>query len=159
VSLPSGLPFPARDAVLVITFTVILVTLVGQGLTLPLVIRAARLGADEDVEAEEREAQAKLVEKALARLDELNEQWPGHRPLIEQLRSAYQHRAEHQEQLADGRASEAEQELIEHRQIRRSVIDAQREALLDMRDRGAIDDDVLREIERDLDLEELRMEA
>ena len=158
-SIATGSPLPARDAVLVITFTVILVTLVGQGLTLPVVIRAVRLGADEDVAAEEREARAKLVEEALGRLDELDEKWPGHRPLIEQIRAAYQHRAEHQEQLADGGASEAEQELIEHRQIRRSVIDAQRDALLDMRDRGAIDDDVLRNIERDLDLEELRMEA
>ena len=55
--------------------------------------------------------------------------------------------------------SEAEQELVEHRQIRRAVIDAQREAVLLMRDRGAIDDDVLRSIERELDLEEVRMEA
>jgi CPA1 family monovalent cation:H+ antiporter len=158
-SIATGSPLPARAAVLVITFTVILVTLVGQGLTLPMVIRAVRLGRDEDVVGEEREARAKLVDEALGRLDELYEKWPGHRPLIEQLRAAYRHRAEHHEQVADGRASEAEQELIEHRQIRRDVIDAQREALLDMRDRGAIDDDVLRNIERDLDLEELRMEA
>ena len=55
--------------------------------------------------------------------------------------------------------NEAEQELVEHRQIRSDVIDAQRDALSAMRDRGAIDDDVLRSIERELDLEEIRMEA
>ena len=65
----------------------------------------------------------------------------------------------HEDQLDQAPGNEAEQELVEHRQIRRDVIDAQREALADMRDRSAIDDDVLRKIERDLDLEELRMEA
>jgi CPA1 family monovalent cation:H+ antiporter len=55
--------------------------------------------------------------------------------------------------------SPAEQELVEHRQIRRAVIDAQREAVLLMRDRGVIDNEVLRSIERELDLEEVRMEA
>jgi CPA1 family monovalent cation:H+ antiporter len=159
LALPLALPASAREAVLVITFTVILVTLVGQGTTLPLVIRLVRLGEDVDVRAEEREARARLVEEAQHRIDELYERWPTHKPLLDELRTRYQHRAEHQEQLDGAAASEAEQELVEHRQIRRAVIDAEREALLDMRDRGAIDDDVLRRIERDLDLEELRMEA
>jgi CPA1 family monovalent cation:H+ antiporter len=95
----------------------------------------------------------------LRRIDELQEQWPDHRPLIDQLREAYRHRAEHEEQLHEAPGSEAEQELVEHRQIRSAVIDAQREKLQEMRNRGAIDDDVLRNIERDLDLEEVRMEA
>ena len=62
-------------------------------------------------------------------------------------------------QLHEAPGNEAEQELVEHRQIRSDVIDAQRDALRAMRDRGAIDDDVLRGIERELDLEEIRMEA
>jgi hypothetical protein len=53
----------------------------------------------------------------------------------------------------------AAKELFDHRKIRRAVIDAEREAVLDLRRRGAIDDEVWRRIERDLDLEELRMEA
>ena len=53
----------------------------------------------------------------------------------------------------------AEQELLEHRQIRVDVLMAEREALLALRDRGAISDDIFRRVERDLDLEELRMEA
>jgi CPA1 family monovalent cation:H+ antiporter len=54
---------------------------------------------------------------------------------------------------------EQETELYEHRQIRRAVIDAEREAVIVLRDDGIISDAVLRVIERDLDLEELRMEA
>ena len=158
ISLPFG-PLPARDAIIVITFTVILVTLVGQGLTLPLVIRAVGLGSDADDGHEESHARQELIEEALRRIDDLEQKWPGHKPLIDQLRTSYKHRAEHEEQLHEAPGNEAEQELVEHRQIRSDVIDAQRDALLAMRDRGAIDDDVLRTIERDLDLEEIRMEA
>src|SRR5262245_59316821 len=159
VALPGGSPLPAREAVIVITFTVIFVTLVGQGVTLPAVIRAVRLGRDTGARAEEQQARRELVEEAVRRIDQLYEQWPGHRPLLDQLRTMFLHRAEHFAQFDDVPESAAEQELVEHRQIRRSVIDAQRDAVLLMRDRGAIDDDVLRNIERELDLEEVRMEA
>ena len=159
LTLPDGQPFPARDALLVITFTVILITLVGQGLTLPLLIKALHLGGDDDDRHEESHARQELIEEALRRIDELQEKWPGHRPLIDQLRTSYEHRAEHEEQLHEAPGNEAEQELVEHRQIRSDVIDAQRDALSAMRDRGAIDDDVFRDIERELDLEEIRMEA
>lgn len=159
VGLSDGAPFPARDALVVITFTVILVTLVGQGLTLPLVIRLAGLARDEDESHEEAHARRELSDVALTRIDELYERWPTHRELLDQLRTTYRHRVEHEEQHHQEPGSASEQELVEHRAIRREVIDAEREALLRLRDEGAIDDDVLRAIERDLDLEELRMEA
>ena len=159
ISALPGSALPARDAIIIITFTVILVTLVGQGLTLPLVIRAVGLGSDADEGHEESHARQELIDEALRRIDDLEKKWPDHRPLIDQLRTSYQHRAEHEEQLHEAPGNEAEQELVEHRQIRSDVIDAQRDALSAMRDRGAIDDDVLRSIERELDLEEIRMEA
>jgi monovalent cation/hydrogen antiporter len=158
ISLPSS-DLPSRDAIIVITFTVILVTLVGQGLTLPLVIKAVGLGGDADEGHEESHARQELIEEALSRIEEMEKKWPDHKPLIDQLRTSYQHRAEHEEQLHEAPGNEAEQELVEHRQIRREVIGAQRDALMAMRDRGAIDDDALRNIERELDLEEIRMEA
>lgn len=156
---PGGSLLPAREAVIVITFTVILVTLVGQGVSLPFVIRSLQLGGDEDARAEEQRARRELVQVAMRRLDELHAEWPGHRPLVDQLRTMYRHRAEHAEQFDQTPESAAERELVEHRQIRSSVIDAQREAVLLMREQGTIDDDVLRSIERELDLEEVRMEA
>lgn len=167
VSLAAALALPIaaspsnalRDAIIIITFTVILVTLVGQGLTLPLVIRAVRVGGDTDDGHEESHARQELIEEALRRIDDLEKKWPAHKPLIDQLRTSYKHRAEHEEQLHEAPGNEAEQELVEHRQIRSDVIDAQRDALAAMRDRGAIDDDVMRSIERELDLEEIRMEA
>jgi monovalent cation/hydrogen antiporter len=159
LTLPAGGALPARDALIVITFTVILVTLAGQGLTLPLVIRAVGLARDDAARHEEAHARSELVDVATRRIAELYDRWPTHRELLDQLGATYRHRSEHAEQHHEEPGSAAEQELIEHRQIRRDVIDAQRQSLARQRDEGAIDDDVLRTIERDLDLEELRMEA
>jgi monovalent cation/hydrogen antiporter len=85
--------------------------------------------------------------------------WPGHHPLLDQLRETYRHRSEHVERARDPAHEGEDQELIEHREIRRTVIDAEREALLRLRAEGEINDEVLRELERELDLEERRMDA
>jgi CPA1 family monovalent cation:H+ antiporter len=156
LALPIG--FPERDLILFLVFAVILVTLVGQGLTLPLVIRRLGLAPDGDVTHDHVHARGITTEAALARIEELRAQWPGHLELIDQLRDRYAHRARHDEMHhEDGGA--AEQELLEHGQIRRDVIDAERRAAFELHERGVITDEVLRRIERDLDLEELRMEA
>ena len=157
-ALALPLDFPERSFILFVTFAVILVTLVGQGLTLPLVIHKLGLAPDGDVTHDHVHARGITTEAALARIEELRAQWPGHLELIDQLRDRYAHRARHDElHHEDGGA--AEQELLEHGQIRREVIDAERQAAHDLHERGVITDEVLRRIERDLDLEELRMEA
>jgi len=156
LALPAD--FPERDLILFLVFAVILVTLVGQGLTLPLVIKKLGVVSKADAAHDEVHARGLTTEAALARLEELGAQWPGHVELIDQLRDRYTHRARHDEQHhEDGGA--AEQELLEHGLIRREVIDAERRAALDLHDRGVITEQVLRRLERDLDLEDLRMEA
>jgi hypothetical protein len=117
-----------------VTFGVILVTLVGQGLTLPLVTGWLHLGGDGLDGQEEMGARSIAANAAVARIDELAKEWPGHLPLIDTLWSQYQHCATHLADVRDGSASEdgtdpstdAEQELLEHRLIRRAVIDAER---------------------------------
>jgi hypothetical protein len=87
--------------------------------------------------------------------------------LIDMLRSQYQHRATHLAAVSSGSAREdgidpstdAEQELLEHRLIRRAVIDAERATVLRIREDGTISDAVSRRVECDPDLDELRMEA
>ena len=159
LSLPEGGPFPAREAILVVTLTVIVLTLLGQGLTLPWLIRALRLGADAEVREEEGSARQELVQAATRRIDQLYEVWPGHRPLLDRLRDMYRDRSEHVERQRDPSTDGEDRELIEHREIRRTIIDSEREALLRLRTEGAIDDDVMRSLERELDLEEQRMDA
>lgn len=157
-ALPNGGALPARDALLVVTMTVIVLTLVGQGLTLPWLIRRLRLDADVEPREEESTAREQMLEAAARRIDELYAVWPGHHPLLNQLRETYAHRSEHVERQREAAGAE-DQELIEHREIRQTVIGAEREVLLRLRTEGSVDDDVVRKLERELDLEEERMDA
>jgi monovalent cation/hydrogen antiporter len=157
----AGAPLPERDLVLFLTFAVILVTLLGQGLTLPRLIRTVGIGDDGSAVHEEVHARQAANAAALARLDGLVSEWPTHRELIDQLRLRYEHADEHltHDHDADALGREPDQEAIEHRAIRQAVIDAQRFAVLDLRDRGIVHDEAMRRVERDLDLEELQAEA
>ena len=160
LALPATLPDREREALLIVTLTVIVFTLLGQGLTLPWLIRSLRLGADVGLREEEADARQRLLEAATRRIDQLYPVWPGHRPLLDRLRDTYRDRSEHLDRQRDPSTPDGEdRELIEHREIKRTVIDSEREALLRLRAQGAIDDDVLRSLERELDLEERRMDA
>ena len=147
---------PARDLILFATFGVILATLVGQGLTLPLVIRLLGIRSTAEDGRENALARVAATDAALRRLDDLEEELPDHRLLIEQLRERYRHRGEHLPAVGD---EEADRELLEHQRIRQSVLEAERGVLIELRDRGVIADDVLHVIQREIDLEQLRTEA
>lgn len=156
LALPAG--FPERDLLIFLTFVVILATLVGQGLTLPLLIRRLRLG-DEGTELhEELHAREAATEAALRRLDELVRELPGHVPLIEQLKDRYAHRAEHYVRAREEEVP-IDQEEREHAAIRREALAAERFAVIELRDRGVISDATLRRVQRDIDLEELRRDV
>lgn len=159
LNVDGGGPFPERDLVIFLTFAVILATLVGQGLTLPLLIRRLGVGDDGSAAHEELHAREAAVEAALARLDELDTEVPGHRELLDHLREQHVHATEHLEHDHESGEVPLDQEAIEHAAIRRAVIDAQRLAVIDLRDRGVIGDEALRRVERSLDLEELRAEG
>jgi CPA1 family monovalent cation:H+ antiporter len=156
----AGEAFPGRTLIVFLTCAVILATLVGQGLSLPWLIRRLGVGDDGSTAHEAIHAREASVEAALGRLDELADEWPGHLELVDQLRSRYLHAGEHLEHDHEGDGSRTlDQEAIEHAAIRQAVIDAQRVAIIDLRDRGVIGDEALRGIERELDLEELRAEG
>ncbi len=155
----AGRLFPGRDLILFVTFAVILATLVGQGLTLPWVIRHSGVGDDGSVSHEALHARQAANDAALDRLSQLVTEVPGHLELIDDLRRRYDHQTEHLVHDHEAGRVEATQEAIEHEAIRRGVLDAQRFAVIDLRDRGVIGDEALRRVQRDLDLEELRMEA
>lgn len=154
-----GRPFPERDLIVFLAFVVIIVTLVGQGLTLPWVIRRAGIAGDESLAHEHAHARLAAVEAALARLEELRSEFPDHLPLIDQLRDRYTHRAEHYAHDEEDEAIGMDAEAVDHARIRQAVIDAQRLKVVELRDRGLVPDDVMRRIERDLDLEELQADA
>jgi monovalent cation/hydrogen antiporter len=160
-ALALPLETPERDLLIFLTFSVILVTLVGHGLSLPWLVHVLGVSEDAGVGDQEREARRVAAEAALSRLQGLAAEWPGHQPLIDALRAQYEHRASHLEELTsnDTEDGAAQQELLEHRLIRRAVSDAERAAVLRLRQNGSIDDQAWHRIERDLDLEALRMDA
>ncbi len=157
----AGAAFPERDLILFITFAVILVTVVGQGLTLPALIR--RLGVAEDPEEEEHEemrARWIAAEAAIERLDELVlEDWTRDET-VERVRGLYEFR----KRRVAVRAGKAEDDGIEERSLTyqrmmHMVYDAQRSALVALVREGEISAEVMRRVERELDLEESRLEV
>lgn len=154
--LAGGEPFAARDLIIFLTFAVILVTLVGQGLTLPLLIEKLGLADDGSVE---REATAARRAAALAALDVLDrlerEEWAP-REVAAALRGQYLHRLQH---VPEGRApDDGERDHADtHGRLVREVLAAERRALVDLRNRGEIGDEAMHRVERDLDLIEERI--
>jgi CPA1 family monovalent cation:H+ antiporter len=151
--------FPQRSLVQFLTFAVIIATLVGQGLTLPVLIRVLGVRAGDETADEERAARLVAAQAAVDRIGRLRRDWADHGELLDQLHAQYEHRVSHIEPDGSAPGDEAEQELLEHRLIRRAVIDAEREAVIRLRDDGHLSDEAMRRLERDLDLEELRLEA
>ena len=152
--------FPEHDLILLITFAVILVTLVGQGLTLPMVARwTAWDGIEEEGEGEAEFARATMYQVGLDAIRGIRPRWPGHEPLLNRLESSLQDRSQHLATEDPTETAERRQERMEHEEIQMTVINAQRAAITELRDAGEINDATLRTIERELDLEELRMEA
>jgi Na+/H+ antiporter len=155
----AGAPFPERDLIIFLAFAVIFATLILQGLTLPLLIR--RLGVHDDDAEEREELHARLTAAgaALERLDELAEEEWTRDDTIDRMRGRYRYR--HRRFAA--RAGKVEDDGYEERslayqQLERAVIEAQRDALLRLRDEGAISNEVMRRVEHDLDLEDVRLE-
>ena len=156
----AGEPFPGRDLILFLTFCVILVTLVFQGLALPAVIRVLHLEDDGDDSARE-EAQARIhaAAAALLRLEELEqEDWV--RPdTAERVRGGYNFRRDRFSAWLDGGDDGSiEARSQDFQRLRRELLNAERDAVHELRRRGEISDDVARRVERDLDLEDARLE-
>jgi len=159
----SGLPFPDRDLLLFCTFCVVLVTLVGQGLTFAPLVRALGLRANKADDARLRnEARSASVQAALDRLDEIHHQQHDNveEHAIESTRRQLEHRLERYRRridLLDQSDSDEVPSSPQYEaalQVRRAVIDAQREELLRWRDAGRLSDEELRVLERELDHEE-----
>jgi CPA1 family monovalent cation:H+ antiporter len=155
-----GERFEERDLILFLTFAIILTTLVLQGLTLAPLIRALRL-KDDDNEGTLMELRARLegARAALERLERLCNDERVPQGAQEQMREHYEGRIRRYEDgiEAGGATEEYAQSSEAWRNWRRDLIGAEREAVLSLRDSGDISPEVMRRIERDLDLEESRI--
>jgi monovalent cation/hydrogen antiporter len=156
----AGAPFPGRGLIIFLAFAVILGTLVVQGLTLPAVIRRFDLEDDELEAKEDTKARIHAADAALARLEELlDEDWV--RPeTAERLRGLYDFRRSRFQARFDGEDDGAiEQQSTDYQRLRRELLEAERAAVVALRRAGRISDDVMRRVERDLDLEDSRLDV
>jgi Na+/H+ antiporter len=152
----SGAPFPERDLIIFLAFVVILVTLVGQGLTLGPLIKRLGVVDDGEEEREEIAARVRVAEAALARLEELEgEDWVRDETLG-RVRGLYDYRRRRFTARTDG-DERYEERSDAFMRLMHEIFDAQREELVAMRNALDISDEVRRRIERDLDLEESRL--
>lgn len=153
VMLANGAPFPQRHLIIFLTYSVILVTLLAQGLSLPRLIRALHVDDGDEEEREENLARLKTAEAALSALDDLAREAGVPKDVTEQMRARYQHRVCDLRNGEDQR--EARDEAVTH--LAKALIAVERKQLIQLRDDEAINDDVLCMIERELDLEHLQL--
>ncbi len=156
----AGDPFPGRDLIIFLAYAVILVTVVGQGLTLGKLIDLAGVYDDEETVAEQ-EARARIAasEAAIARIGELEHLDWVRDASAQRMRQSYEFRirrfASRLDEDDDGDIEEGSQA---YQRLRRKVLEAERAEIIRQRNRGDITDDIMRRIERDIDLEDARLE-
>jgi Na+/H+ antiporter len=159
-TIDGGGAFPQRDLIVFLTYAVILVTLLLQGLTLPGVIKV--LAVEDDGNLAQRESKARILaaRAALDRIEELREQDWVRDDTADRMRGIYDFRIrrfsarfDEDDDGAIDRQSEAYQRL------RRKVLEAERAEIIRLRNVGKINDEIMRRIERDLDLEDTRLEV
>ena len=155
----AGAPFPGRDLVIFLTFCVILGTLVVQGLTLPSLIRALRVPGDADAEREELKARKHAAKAAVARIDALAaEDWVRD-DTADRMRAFYDFRLRRfAARFDDGDDGSLDRQSRDYQRLRRAALEAERSAVYDLRNRGLINDEVMRRVIRDVDLEDERLE-
>ena len=158
-ALSDGRPFPQRNLIVFLTFSVILVTLVLQGLTLPPLIRALGLAsAAGDDRAEENEARRIITSAALAHLEEARGQdVPDFAAVYDDIARRYSRRLTSlSKQDTDGNEM-SNRELQRYRAVLAELLRLERKVAVRLRNEGRINDEVLRKLEHELDLSETRM--
>jgi len=156
IVLPDGKPFAQRSMIIYLAFCLILATLVLQGLTLPWWIRKLKMAQPERMNAEEHEARRVLLREALAHLSTRRYRNKDLSPMFSDLIASYQRRL-------DAMPPEREQQvqgMIDQKQRSvaiLAVLQVERDALIRLRDEERINDEVLRTLQRELDMAESRV--
>jgi CPA1 family monovalent cation:H+ antiporter len=151
-------PFPGRYLILFLTFVIIFATLVVQGLSLPPLIRWLGIEDDGAIEKEEREARLAANRAALARLNKVTEPDSMRQEALNRLRIEYE---DHILQLKSDEPGRAGKPLrlfsSEYERLSFETLEIERRTIINLRNAGTINDEVLRRIQRDIDLAEARL--
>jgi CPA1 family monovalent cation:H+ antiporter len=167
ISLAAALALPVslddRNVLIFVTVGVIAVTLVGQGLTLPLLLKALGIEGAREWSPDEAIARLEAAQAALDRLDELEREERISEERLRRMRELYRSRFRRCMAVIGGDGDEARaasrEPATRYSELRRELIGVERDAILGLRNEGRLKPDVMREIQRDLDLEEARLPA
>lgn len=157
LTLNNGAPFPQRDLILFLTFGIIFSTLVLQGLSLPPLITRLNFQVEDDVEQEERYARVTAARAASSRLDALIATGNYPPEIVEEVRRLHIKRLRHLNVDGDGDEARIADGTARYRELKQALIHAERDVLTRLRDDGTISDDALHRVQRDLDLDEVRL--
>jgi CPA1 family monovalent cation:H+ antiporter len=158
MTFENGKPFPGRDLILFLTFVVILVTLVVQGLSLPLLIGWLGVKDDGSAEKEEIEARLKANQAALTRLNEIANSRKVNPDTINHLRVEYEDRIG-QLEISEPADNHTQRGLFssDYDWLAHEALATERRMIIQLRNEQVINDEVLRRIQRDIDLAEARL--
>jgi monovalent cation/hydrogen antiporter len=161
-ALAIPLDVPGRPQIIFLSFALILVTMVGQGLSLPFIIRALHLEESRRWSDEEAVARMEAAQAALDRIDEIEQAGMATESHLRRLRDLYRARFRMCAAVLGGEEPDAaarEQRLVDYGDLRRELVGVEREALLALRGAGRLPQQTLKAIERDLDLDEARIRS
>jgi monovalent cation/hydrogen antiporter len=163
VSLAAALAIPleaqGRDVVLLVVFATILVTIVVQGLTLPLLVRVCGLERSAEDHRREQEARLQAAEAALRRLDQAGAEDEAPDTTVERLRTTYVEHAERAAAELGDAGVETEDSSEAYAQLRCLTLQAERDAILELRRDGKLSNDAARRLQHELDLAESRLRS
>jgi CPA1 family monovalent cation:H+ antiporter len=163
VSLAAALALPVdlpqRDRIVFITFVVILVSLLGPVLTLAPLAGALGLHDDGSIERQEAKARIRAAEAALDRIEEIAGDGWAYDDSLDRARGQYRFRANRfSARLTGADGDGAEERSAQYQRLRRELLDAERGAILGLRNDGAITEEVMHRVLRDIDLEVSRLD-
>jgi CPA1 family monovalent cation:H+ antiporter len=161
LSTDSGLPLPHREALIAVTFAVIVLTVAVQGLTLPAVLRWSRLPADPTQDYEEALALRTAYQTAVKALPAIAADLGAPDEVRDRLVMQYRAQVDELKATMDDNSKSVvstEATMTDwERQLGRAVLPAKRDAVLGLRHTGRIDDVVLRRVQARFDAQELRL--
>jgi len=153
-TLADGNAFPERDLIIFLTFVVIAVTLVVQGLSLKPLIRRLKLGKDWSLQEEQQRAKMALGKAAIAAIDAVAAKDEIANELAERIRAEF---AEKITLAVPGGLVLSHTGADDARRLRAAAVKAERQELIRLWRENQISDDVLHHIEEDLDYQESRI--
>ena len=159
IALPNGANFPGRDLILFLTFCTILFTLLVQGITLPLLIRGMGIKSNKvDEILEEIDARKRLASAAIVHIEENLALGVLTEGVLSQVKNKYEIRYNHLSNYSDlNGGSQVDSSFVQFNNVQKKLLTIERDLLSAMRRKGTINDEVMRKLEYELDLEEARI--